>query len=131
MPSAKVKKTAGQLLSCREVPLGRTTVAKNFVVYIRYNSRSGTHNMRREYRATTRVNAIEQMYTDMASRHQVRFANIHVLGIEEIKSSECRRANVREFHDSSIKFPVVRNLVRSADRYYRKNFRTERPTRPL
>ncbi|KAL0219729.1 hypothetical protein P9112_005382 [Eukaryota sp. TZLM1-RC] len=135
----KVKKSAGQLLACKELPLGKTTVAKNFVVYVRYNSRSGTHNMRREYRDVTRVGAIEQMCmsflhvfisdADMASRHRARFSSIHILGIEEVKSSDCRRANVREFHDSGIKFPLVRNIVRSSDRYFRKNFRTERPTR--
>ncbi|KAL0213081.1 hypothetical protein RCL1_006707 [Eukaryota sp. TZLM3-RCL] len=127
----KVKKSVGQILQCKEIPTGNTTSAKNYVVRIRYNSRSGTHNMRREYRDVSRVGAIEQMYTDMASRHQVRKPQIHVLSIEETPAAECVRAAVREYHDSNIKFPLVRPIIRAADPYYKKRFRTERPNLPL
>ena len=42
---------------------------KNFAIWLRYNSRSGTHNMYKEFRALSRAEAVELMYQDMAARH--------------------------------------------------------------
>ena len=36
---------------------------KNFGVWVRYQSRTGYHNMYKEYRDTTLNGAIEQLYT--------------------------------------------------------------------
>lgn len=51
---------------------------KNFGVWLRYDSRSGTHNMYKEYREMSRVDAAQSLYSDMAARHRARFRNIHV-----------------------------------------------------
>lgn len=51
---------------------------KNFAIWLRYNSRSGTHNMYKEYRGLSRAEAVESMYQDMAARHRARFGSIHV-----------------------------------------------------
>lgn len=51
---------------------------KNFGIWIRYDSRSGTHNMYKEYRELSRVDAVNALYQDMAARHRARFRSIHV-----------------------------------------------------
>lgn len=51
---------------------------KNFGIWIRYDSRSGTHNMYKEYREMSRTDAVEALYQDMAARHRSRFRAIHV-----------------------------------------------------
>ena len=51
---------------------------KNFGIWIRYDSRSGTHNMYKEYREMSRADAVESLYSDMAARHRARFRSIHV-----------------------------------------------------
>jgi large subunit ribosomal protein L18Ae len=51
---------------------------KNFGLWIRYDSRSGTHNMYKEYREMSRTDAVEALYSDMAARHRARFRSIHV-----------------------------------------------------
>jgi large subunit ribosomal protein L18Ae len=51
---------------------------KNFGVWLRYDSRSGTHNMYKEYREMSRTDAVEALYSDMAARHRARFRSIHV-----------------------------------------------------
>jgi large subunit ribosomal protein L18Ae len=51
---------------------------KNFGLWIRYDSRSGTHNMYKEYRELSRTDAVEALYADMAARHRARFRSIHV-----------------------------------------------------
>lgn len=57
---------------------------KNFGVWIRYDSRSGTHNMYKEYREMSRTDAVEAMYQDMAARHRSRFRSIHVRTIQSL-----------------------------------------------
>ena len=56
----------------------RPQKVKNFGIWIRYDSRSGTHNMYKEYRETSRTDAVESLYQDMAARHRARFRSIHV-----------------------------------------------------
>lgn len=51
---------------------------KNFGIWLRYDSRSGTHNMYKEFRELTRANAVKSLYQDMAARHRARFRSIHV-----------------------------------------------------
>lgn len=56
----------------------RPLKVKNFGIWIRYDSRSGTHNMYKEFREMSRTEAVEALYQDMAARHRARFGSIHV-----------------------------------------------------
>jgi len=56
----------------------RPQKVKNFGIWIRYDSRSGTHNMYKEYREMSRTEAVDSLYQDMAARHRSRFRSIHV-----------------------------------------------------
>ncbi len=56
----------------------RPQKVKNFGIWMRYDSRSGTHNMYKEYREMSRTDAVEALYQDMAARHRSRFRSIHV-----------------------------------------------------
>ena len=51
---------------------------KNFGIWIRYDSRSGTHNMYKEFREMSRADAVDSLYQDMAARHRARFGSIAV-----------------------------------------------------
>jgi ribosomal protein L20A (L18A) len=51
---------------------------KNFGIWLRYDSRSGTHNMYKEFRELSRTDAVKKLYLDMAARHRARFRSIHV-----------------------------------------------------
>lgn len=86
----------------------KPTKTTNYGVWLRYQSRTGYHNMFKEYRDLTLNGAIEQMYTEMASRHRVRSHQIHIIKTVTIKAADCKRANITQFHDSQIKFPVLR-----------------------
>eukprot|EP00461_Guttulinopsis_vulgaris_P009946 UN10017 len=55
----KSKSTTGQILSCEEIFDFKQSQIKNYAVTIRYNSRSGTHNMYREYRDVSLNGAID------------------------------------------------------------------------
>merc|ERR1712032_1520186 len=45
----KVKKAAGEIVAVNEIHEKRPEQIKNFGIWIRYDSRSGTHNMYKEY----------------------------------------------------------------------------------
>ena len=53
-------------------------VVKNIGIWLRYDSRSGTHNMYREYRDLTVSGAVTQCYRDMGARHRARAHSIQV-----------------------------------------------------
>lgn len=55
----KVKKATGEIVSCNQVFEKKPMKVKNFGVWIRYDSRSGTHNMYKEYREFSRTEAIK------------------------------------------------------------------------
>jgi large subunit ribosomal protein L18Ae len=74
-PDPKFSNTYQMTLKINEK---RPLKAKNFGIWIRYDSRSGTHNMYKEFRELTRTDAVESLYQDMAARHRARFGSIHV-----------------------------------------------------
>jgi len=93
----KVKKTNGEIVGlnkvCRTVFMyilqsdwwgylqileRKPLKVKNFGIWIRYDSRSGTHNMYKEFRELSRADAVKSLYQDMAARHRARFRSIHV-----------------------------------------------------
>ena len=74
----KVKKAAGEIVAINEIFEKHPKSVKNFGIWLRYDSRSGTHNMYKEYRELSRTAAVEALYQDMAARHRARFRSIHV-----------------------------------------------------
>ena len=88
------------------------TTVKNFGVWLRYQSRTGYHNMYKEYRDTTLNGAIEQMYQEMGSRHRVRAPCVQIIKTATVRAADCKRANIQQFHDSKIAFPITRKMAR-------------------
>merc|ERR1719382_1612855 len=102
----KLKKATGEIVSCSRVYEKKPLKIKNFGVWLRYNSRSGTHNMYREYRDLTAAKAVTACYTDMAARHRARAHAIQIIRCEVVAAGKCRRPLVTQMHDSKIKFPL-------------------------
>jgi large subunit ribosomal protein L18Ae len=50
----------------------------------------------------------------MASRHRVRHQSVQIIKYATIAASQCKRPNIQQFHDSNIKFPLTRKVVRCA-----------------
>merc|ERR1712198_147082 len=109
----KVRKSAGEILECKIVPEKSPGVVKNFGIWLRYDSRSGTHNMYREYR-------------DMGARHRARPGSIQIMKVAEVHASKCKRKHITQFHDSKIKFPMPRRVM-SKSRQHAPRFTTKQP----
>ena len=75
----KFKKTTGEIVSVEEIRERKPLKIKNFGIWLRYDSRSGTHNMYREYRDLTVSAAITQCYRDMGVRHRARAHAIQII----------------------------------------------------
>ncbi|KAK9056027.1 hypothetical protein SSX86_027114 [Deinandra increscens subsp. villosa] len=123
----KVKKSNGQMLAINEIFEKNPTTIKNYGIWLRYQSRTGYHNMYKEYRDTTLNGSIEQMYTEMASRHRVRHHCIQVIKTATIPAKLCKRESTKQFHNSKIKFPLVFKKVRPPSRKLKTTYKASRP----
>ncbi|CAK4083189.1 unnamed protein product [Aphanomyces euteiches] len=123
----KMKKTTGEILSVNELREKNKRIVKNYGVWIRYNSRSGTHNMYKEYRDVTLNGAIEQMYAELAGRHRARPRSIQIMRTAILAAKDCKKPNTLQFHDSKIKFPLSHRVPRPSLKKFRTVFKASRP----
>nr|ACD65169.1 putative 60S ribosomal protein RPL18A [Phoronis muelleri] len=121
----KIKKSYSEIVLCQEISEKRPTTIKNFGIWLRYDSRSGTHNMYREYRDMSTTKAVTQCYRDMGARHRARAHSIQIMKVETVPANKCRRTHVKQFHDSKIKFPLPHRVIKQL---HKPRFTTRRPT---
>merc|ERR1712226_1654930 len=124
----KAKKTSGEIVSVREVHEKKNNTAKNYGLFLRYDSRSGTHNMYKEFRDVTLNGAIDQMYQDMAGRHRTRKRSVYVVKAEAIPAGQCKRKNVKVFHDNDIKFPLPHSAQQRTHKRYKSLYAVSKPS---
>merc|ERR1712151_321807 len=122
----EINKKVGEIVECSEIHESHPGCVKNYGIWIRYDSRSTSENMYREYRDVSLPLAVTQMYREMAARHRARPGSIQVLRTEQIKSNECRRPQNKQMHDPNIKFPLPRRVMSKAAQHARR-FSTKRP----
>lgn len=127
----KMKKTTGEILDCVEIVEKNSRIVKNYGIWLRYSSRSGTHNMYREFRDLTLTGAVAQLYDEMAGRHRTRPRSIQIIRTSIIAAKDLKRADGMQFAKAKVKFPLVhrtesgkRNQKALSDRTYT----TVRPT---
>ncbi|KAF3921624.1 hypothetical protein AA313_de0207699 [Arthrobotrys entomopaga] len=121
----KVKKSTGEIVALNVIHEKRPLKVKNFGIWVRYDSRSGTHNMYKEYRTMSRTEAVHSLYQDMAARHRARFRSIHILKVAEIeKSDDIRRPYIKQLLTPELKFPLPH---RAAARVGKATFLAKRP----
>merc|ERR1719215_882040 len=122
----KAKKSGGELLAVNELFDRAPTKVKNYGIWLRYQSRTNTHNMYKEYRDVTINGAGSQMYSEMAGRHRAQPGTIQIINTATLKPSECKRDHVLEMHNSSLKYPVIRKVPLVAKKL-RSTFQALRP----
>ncbi|XP_023523440.1 aspartyl protease family protein 2-like [Cucurbita pepo subsp. pepo] len=123
----KVKKSNGQVLAINEIFEKNPTKIKNYGIWLRYQSRTGYHNMYKEFRDTTLNGGVEQMYNEMASRHRVRCPCIQIIKTATVPAKLCKRESTKQFHDSKIKFPLVFKKVRPPTRKLKTTYKASKP----
>lgn len=110
----KMKKAHGEIVAINIISEKKPQKVKNFAIWLRYDSRSGTHNMVKEFRALSRAEAVEAMYQDMAARHRSRFRNVQILRVAEIeKTEDVRRPYIKQLLTPNLKFPLPHRRTKS------------------
>ncbi|KAF8327258.1 putative 60S large subunit ribosomal protein [Cantharellus anzutake] len=114
----KIKKANGEIVSIDVIPEKEPGRVKNFGIWIRYDSRSGTHNMYREFRDLTRAAAVHTLYQDMASKHRARFSSIHIIRVQEIENDEdIRRPYIQQLLDPKLRFPLPHRVAKHRSKF--------------
>lgn len=127
----KMKKTTGEILDCVEIFEKNHRIVKNYGIWLRYQSRSGTHNMYREFRDITLTGAVSQLYDEMAGRHRTRPRSIQIIRTAVVKTADLRRENPMQFAQAKVKFPLTHRVTsgkRGQKALSSRTFTTERPT---
>lgn len=142
----KLKKSTGEILSVNHIREKNSNIVKNYGITLRYNSRSGTHNMYKEYRDTSLTGAVEAMYADLAGRHRARFSSIQIVDTKvvkagvrasrkynpEIDGGEAPEAVVRDstkqFAARNVRFPLPHRIQRAPLKSLRTTYAAKRPT---
>ncbi|KUI70943.1 60S ribosomal protein L20-B [Cytospora mali] len=122
----KVKKATGEIVSINVIAEKHPLKVKNFGIWLRYDSRSGTHNMYKEYREMSRTEAVEALYQDMAARHRARFRSIHILRVVELeKADDVKRPYIKQLLTKNLTFPLPHRVPKAATT---KIFSAKRPS---
>lgn len=124
----RVKKTKGEILCCEELVEEDTNQVRNYGIFLRYTSRSGVHNMHKEYRDVTRAGAVDQMYAEMAGRHRACQSTIQIIEVCEMPADGLHRVDTKQFANGDVKFPVVSRIPRAPHKRYRARFTAHYPT---
>ena len=101
---------------------------KNFGISLRYQSRSATHNIWKEFRDTTRTGAVNQLLGEMAGKHRVPPARIQIFEVKVIKAADSKRANLKQFFNQKLAFPLPHRVLTAPNKRYRTVFKARRAT---
>jgi len=106
-------------------------IVKNYGIWLRYNSRSGTHNMYREFRDVSLTGAVSQLYDEMAGRHRARPRSIQIIRTATVAAKDLKRPNGMQFAQANVKFPLAHRVAsgkRGQKALSNSTFTTVRPT---
>jgi large subunit ribosomal protein L18Ae len=123
----KAKRSGGEVLRITELFDARPSKVNNYGIWMRYNSRTDTHNMYKEYRDTTINGAVAQMISEMAGRHRAQCESIQILKTGIIADKDLRRNCNIQMTPRNLKFPVVRRTPLT-HKTVKKTFLAKRPT---
>mmetsp|Transcript_4343 Transcript_4343/g.15874 ORF Transcript_4343/g.15874 Transcript_4343/m.15874 type:complete len:101 (+) Transcript_4343:742-1044(+) len=94
---------------------------------MRYDSRTGHHNMYREYRDVSICGAVSKMYQDVAARHRSRFSNVQIVRTAQVPDDMLRKTWNKEYLEKDIKFPITHRVLRPSSKALKKTFVARRP----
>ncbi|TBU02814.1 ribosomal protein L18a [Hamiltosporidium magnivora] len=86
-------------------------VVKNYGIKFYYRSKRCFHNMYKEFRAISRISAVEKLFSDMGGRHEVKNDMIFIVSVSEISDEEVKRPGVKEFCGDEVMFPLFEKNI--------------------
>nr|AGE89254.1 60S ribosomal protein L18a [Cryptocaryon irritans] len=124
----KIKRANGEVLAVNEILEKNTRHIKTYGICLRFQSRTGQHNMYKEFRDVSLNGAISQLYMEMSGNHRARHETIQILRTAILKKTDhMRRSKTFKYRNSSIKFPIVKSLPRASEKKFKTIFKANRP----
>jgi large subunit ribosomal protein L18Ae len=124
----KTKAAQGQILSVNKIFERRPNHVKTFGIVLRYQSRTGIHNMYKEYRDISLNGAVSQLHMDMAGNHRASRDTISIVRTAVLnKKDDIRRPKSHLFRENNIQFPIIRTTPRASHKRYRSIFKATKP----
>ena len=127
----KLKKSHGEIIKIQEIHEKEHLAAKNIGVFLRYKSRSGIHNLFKEFRNVTVKGAVNQLYSEMAGAYHIDNEKVQIINTVELEKDDLRIKNPRclQWNDTNnLAFPLWRKTSRKTHLKYRSNFSAHKPT---
>jgi len=127
----RVKKANGEILQINEVCEKKPQSIATYGIWMRYDSRTGHHNMYREYRDVSVCGAVSKMYQDVASRHRSRFSNVQIVRTATVPTAMMRQGakgvRLAQYMENGTKFPLHHRVMRPQTKSFKKTFVAKRP----
>jgi large subunit ribosomal protein L18Ae len=104
---------------------------QTYGIWMRYDSRTGHHNMYREYRDVSVNGAVSKMYQDVASRHRSRFSNVQIVRTATVPTKLMRGGakalRLSQYMENKCAFPLHHRVMRPSSKAFKKTFVAKRP----
>lgn len=113
----KLKPSKLVLLDAKEVKEEVTGEVKNYGISFVFRCKKGLQNSYREFRAISRVSALDFLFREAAIRIRCKRNDIFVIEIKELADDEIKTGKVAEFNQKDLKFPVFRKYSNTKDLY--------------
>ena len=126
----KLKKSRGEILKIQEIHERGNTVAKNFGIFLKYRSRTGIHNIFKEFRDVSLNGAVNQMYNEMGGNYKVDAEKVQVINTVELQKEQLKLRNPRCLqwvNTDKIAYPIWRKTIRKTNTKYNSSFASKRP----
>ena len=124
----KVKRVAGEIVSCSEIFEKRAYAVQNYGIVLKYTSKTGIINMYKEFRDVSLCGAVSQLFQDMASRHSASLDCIHIIKASVVGHKDLQRPKSITYDTAGIKFPKEFNYQRAPNLALKTRFQAHRPS---
>ena len=126
----KLKKSRGEIIKVQEVHEKNTTAAKNFGIFLKYRSRTGIHNIYKEFRDVSLAGAIDQMYNEMGGNYKIDAEKVEIINTTVLNDDQLGVRNPRCLqwnNTEAIKYPLWKKTARRTNSKYNTMFAAKRP----
>lgn len=101
----KIKKNSAEIVSIVQKNEKNLLKARSYGIWIQMKIKRSLKNLYKEYRETSRVNAVKKCFNSLYSLYKVKYFDIDIVSIVELKDDEIKKEEVKQFTKASIRFP--------------------------
>jgi large subunit ribosomal protein L18Ae len=124
----KIRRIQGEIVSTSQIFEKRAGVMRNYGIFLRYDARTTTVNMYKEFRDVTLCGAVSQLYMEMSGRHSGRGETLQIIKTSIVADADAVREKTVQFAKGGVVFPKTRTVKRAPTAALKTVFKADRPT---